>query len=189
MKRGTQAPAPYEKRTRTKFPPHEPTDELRKKVKMLAAVGMTQDEIAIIIDTSEPKLKKLYAPQLRAGMLEADAEVAQNLYRMATGTGPEAGRTAIFWMKVRRRWHEVQRVIHGYDPETISGFVKGVVAVLRRLIPKACPHCHAPLDLPQKVAAELQVLSQRLAESLPPSEIVPMPRPELASDGLEPGGS
>ncbi len=183
MKRGHQTPAPSDEKMKTGRPPHVPTKKMRKKVEMLAAGGFTQDEIGLIIDLSENALKRHYPHELRVGLLKADAAVAENLYRMASGTGPEAGRTAIFWMKVRRRWHEVQRVIHGYDPETIAAFVKNVVTMLRRELPDCCPGCKTKLDLPAKVAAHLYELSQAMAAKLPPSEIVPMPRPELASDG------
>lgn len=158
----------------------EPTKKQRKFVEQLAAIGFTQEEISIAMQIGENYLRKAYPAELRRGGLLADAKVLTNLFRMASGKGPEAGRTAIFWAKVRRRWHEVQRVIHGYDPEIVSGFVKQVTALLRRELPKCCPHCKVALDLPEKIAAQLAEISQRMAEKLPPSEIVPMPKPQTA---------
>lgn len=186
-KRGPEEPAsfPEKKPQQHGSPPHIPTPQSRQQVEVLCGLGLTQEEIGLVIDLSESALKKHYAKELRVGGLKADATVLTNLYRMATGNGPEAGKTAIFWAKVRRRWHEVQRVIHGYDPETINTFVKGVVSILRRELPKQCPHCKTQLDLPQKIAVQLQQMSDKLAEKLPPSEIVPMPRPQLASDDME----
>lgn len=156
----------------------DPTPEQRRQIEILCGIGMTQEEMAIFLGVGEQYLRAHYAEELRRGAIKADATVLTNLYRMATGSGPEAGKTAIFWAKVRRRWHEVQRVIHGYDPETVTSFVKQVVAMLRRELPETCPHCKVRLDLPKKVAGQLIGLSQKLAESLPPSEIVPIQRAE-----------
>ena len=40
------------------------------------------------------------------GADRANARVAQNLFRMATGTGREALGAACFWLKTRARWRE-----------------------------------------------------------------------------------
>lgn len=167
------------------LPPHVPTKNTKKKVRMLASYGFTQDEIAMMMDVSESTIQRHYRAELRIGALEADAKVIGNLFKFATSDGPEGARAAMFWTKVRRRWHEVQRVIHGYDPETIKAFVKSVVGMLKRDLPDACPACKTKLKLPEKVAHQMYQLSQEMAAKLPQSEIVPMPRPELASDGIE----
>lgn len=182
-KSGMKASAQSPKRKAGRPLEHVPTDETREQAMLLAGLGLTRDEIALVMDITDSTLKRHYPKELKAGGIKADAKVLTNLYRMATSTGPESGKAAIFWAKVRRRWHEVQRVIHGYDPETINGFVKAVVQLLRRELPDACPHCKTKLALPAKIALQLQDLSNKLAEKLPPSEIVPMPRPELAGDG------
>ncbi len=188
MKRKTTAAAadaaPPKPKAKPGLPPHVPTKATRKRVRLCASLGLTQEEIALLLDLGESALQKHYPKELRVGGLEADVKVLENLYRMASGTGPEAGRSAIFWAKVRRRWHEVQRVIHGYDPETIKAFVKGVVSMLKRELPECCPACKTKLNLPEKVAAHMYQLSQDMAAKLPPSEIVQMPTPQLASDGL-----
>lgn len=163
-------------------PQHEPTKTSRARVRLLAKLGFTQEEIGLLQDMHVTTLVKHYPKELRVGALEADADVLQNLYRIATGKGNDAGRIGIFWAKVRRRWHEVQRVIHGYDPETIAAFVKSVVNMLKRELPEECPGCKTKLALPAKVAEKMYALSQEMAAKLPASEIVPMPRPALASD-------
>lgn len=163
---------------------HQPTEQLRHQVEVMCGLGLTQEEMATVLDIAEQTLRTHYARELKIGGLKADIGVLANLHKMATGSGPEAGKTAIFWAKVRRRWHEVQRVIHGYDPDMIAEFVKTVVRVLRRELPEACPHCKTKLNLPEKIALQLQDLSKKLSEKLPPSEVVPMPRPTLASDGM-----
>src|SRR6478736_9649059 len=46
-------------------------------------------------------LRKHFRAELDAGHSKANAKVAGNLYRIATGSGPEAVTAAIFWLKVR----------------------------------------------------------------------------------------
>lgn len=165
---------------------HTPTAKTRKRAILLAGLGLTQEEIATVMEIATRTLTTHYTEELRLGAIKADTHVLENLYRMATGTGPEAGKAAIFWTKVKRRWHEVQRVIHGFDPAIINTFVNQVVSLLRRMIPDRCPHCKTNLDLMPRIGAQLQELSRALVATLPPSEIVAMPRPELASDDLPP---
>lgn len=168
-------------------PAHVPTAKSRKRVRMLSGLGFTQEEIGLLLDLGVTALVRHYRPELMVGSLEADEKVMLNLYRMATGNGPEAGRMTIFYAKVKRKWHEVQRVIHGYDPEMIKTFVKGVVAMMKREIPDACPACKTKLNLTPTIAHHLIVLSNEMAAKLPESQIVPMPRPELAGDNLDRG--
>ena len=151
-----------------------PTKKERRQVEALAGVGMTQAEIAQIIGCGELQLRHRFREELDRGGVKADAKVMTNLYRMATGDGPEAARLAMFWAKTRRRWHEIQRVIHGYDPEMITSFVKQCIALLRRDLPTHCPACKTELDLPKKVAGHMMELSKQMAGQLPPSEIVPI---------------
>lgn len=168
-------------------PAHVPTEESRARVRLLAGLGFNQEEIALLLDLGASALVRHYAYELRVGGLEADEKVLGGLFKGATNwDSPEvAARLSMFWTKVRRRWHEVQRVIHGYDPETIRTFVKSVVQLLRRELPEKCPGCQTALHLGPKIATQLLQLSQDMATKLPQSEIVPRPVPELASDGLE----
>jgi hypothetical protein len=167
-------------------PPHEPTKKSRKRVKLLAGMGFTQEEIALMIDLGETALKKHYPRELRLGMLEADEKVLNRMFRIVEkGNDSDAGRWGMFYLKVRRGWHEVQRVIHGYDPETVKTFVKTLIATLRQHLPDKCPACKTRLDLAPQVATKILQLSQEMASKLPPSEITPRDRPELAHDGLE----
>lgn len=168
-------------------PEHVPTKKSRSRVKLLAGMGFTQEEIGLMIDLGETALKKHYPRELRLGMLEADEKVLKRMFRIVEkGNDADAGRWGMFYLKVRRGWHEVQRIIHGYDPETVKSFVKSVVAMLRRDLPEKCPGCKTKLDLGPAVAAKLLALSADMAAKLPASEIVPRDRPALAHDGLEP---
>jgi hypothetical protein len=170
-------------------PAHVPTKKSRKRVRMLAGLGFTQDEIATLIDLGETALKRHYKTELKMGMLEADEKVLTRMFRIIEkGNDADAGRWGMFYLKVRRGWHEVQRIIHGYDPETVRQFVKSLISSLRQHLPEKCPACKTKLDLGPQVAAKILQLSQEMASKLPQSEIVPRPRPALAQDGLDEQG-
>lgn len=158
-------------------PPFKATKAQRAQVEEMTGFGMRQDEMAVVIGCAERTLNTHFKPELKRGAAVADAKVGANLFRMATGSGQDASRCAIFWFKVRRRWHEVQRVIHGFDPEIVKTFVQQVVSILRRELPQKCPHCKTNLNLPKKIAGHLQKLSETMTRTLPPSEIVPLEQP------------
>ena len=75
-------------------------------VQGMCAAGIPQAQIASACGLSEPTLRKHYRHQLDHGGILANAKVAANLFRMATGEGREAVAAAIFWMKTRGGWKE-----------------------------------------------------------------------------------
>ncbi len=85
---------------------YEPTDESRKMVSMLTAIGITQSEICGILNITLPTLHKYFRAELDTGLPSANARVAQSLFNMATKGGNVAA--AIFWMKTRGRWSEAR---------------------------------------------------------------------------------
>lgn len=90
---------------RTK-PPHEPTAGDRTRVKTMAGMGLTQDEICAIVGISKPTLHKYYREELDAGAAEANAAVAQSLFKQATNKEKPNVAAAIFWMKARAGWRD-----------------------------------------------------------------------------------
>lgn len=82
-----------------------PTDEQRRKVRSMAAVGMPHDEIALLLNIRSPKtLRKYFRPELDRGATEANAAVAGTLFQMAkSGQCPPA---TFFWLKCRAGWKE-----------------------------------------------------------------------------------
>ena len=87
-------------------PPHQPTEATRKQVKALAAYGIPQEEIGKVVGVSKPTLERHYREELDRGELEANAKVAESLFKKATGDGSQAVTAAIFWLKTRARWKE-----------------------------------------------------------------------------------
>ena len=81
------------------YTPNE-TDE--KKVRLMAACGMTVSQIAAVIGVSRRTIYAHYKKLIQTAALEATAQVAGNLFQM-TKKNPAA---AIFWMKTRAGWRE-----------------------------------------------------------------------------------
>jgi len=83
-------------------PKLDPSQEQRKRVKSLSAVGITQEEIARQIGVRSPKtLRKHFREELDRGAIEANASVAGALYNkaMAGDTGAQK-----FWLQCRGGW-------------------------------------------------------------------------------------
>ena len=92
-------------------PKLKPTDEQRKKVKMLAAVGTSHENIARLIGIRSPKtLRKHYREELDRGVVEANAIVAGALFNKASNGDVPAGK---FWMINRGGWHPEPRYAPG----------------------------------------------------------------------------
>lgn len=89
-------------------PKHEPTAEQRKTVKAMIGFGITQDDIATVIGISDVTLRLYYAEEIATGAIEANAQVAQSLFKQATKGGNMTA--AIWWTKTRMGWKETIRV-------------------------------------------------------------------------------
>lgn len=85
---------------------HEPTEDARLIVRGLAAIGTPQEQIARVLDISEPTLRKYYRDELDCGGATARATVAGALFDKATGGGPGSVTAAIFWLKARAGWRD-----------------------------------------------------------------------------------
>jgi len=72
----------------------------------MASYGIPQPDIARVIGCDPKTLRKHYRDELDTGETKANAMVAQNLFRKATGDGRESVTAAIFWLKTRARWSE-----------------------------------------------------------------------------------
>jgi hypothetical protein len=94
-------------------PRHEPDSLERRQVEALAGYGVPEPEIAAMIGVDAKTLRKHYRHELDHGHARANAKVAENLFRKATGEGREAVTAAIFWLKARARWKEVSIHEHG----------------------------------------------------------------------------
>ena len=79
------------------------TPEQRRQVEMYAAVGMTQEQIALLLECSVDTLDRHFRRELDTGSLKANAKVAGTLFNKAMAG--DVG-SMVFWLKTRARWKE-----------------------------------------------------------------------------------
>jgi hypothetical protein len=90
----------------TPLPTDTVTFQLRKRVSQLAGQGFRQEDIARACRLSLETLRERYRQELELGAIRANAAVAANLFRIATGNGPDALKAAIYWTRTRAGWVE-----------------------------------------------------------------------------------
>lgn len=107
-------------------PPHLPDATTRNKVFMLSTVGTRHEDIATVLNISADTLTKYYKEELDKGRIEANASVAETLFKQAK----EGNTTAmIFWLKSRAKWKEsTQHEISG-NPDGMPVEVKIVTGI------------------------------------------------------------
>ena len=107
-------------------PPHLPTSDTRNKVYMLSTVGTRHEDIASVLSITHDTLVKYYKEELDKGRIEANASVAETLFKQAK----EGNTTAmIFWLKSRARWKEsTQHEISG-NPDGTPVEVKIITGI------------------------------------------------------------
>jgi hypothetical protein len=71
---------------------------------MMSGLGVPQMHVALLIGISDETLRKYYRRELDRGLIEANAKVAEALFRQATVEGNTAA--AIWWTKARMGWRE-----------------------------------------------------------------------------------
>jgi hypothetical protein len=87
-------------------PAFAPTDEQRKQVEVMSGYGVPEDGIALSIGISAPTLRKYFRHELDLGIVKANSQVAQSLFKKAIGDGASSTTAAIFWAKTRMGWKE-----------------------------------------------------------------------------------
>jgi len=87
--------------------PHTPTDDQRKTVKAMVGYGITLEDIATVIGIDRKTLSLRYPTEIANGAIEANAQVAQSLFKAAKGGNMTA---AIWWTKTRMGWKETVRL-------------------------------------------------------------------------------
>ena len=86
---------------------HKPTDANRGLIKGMATVGVPIAQIAGFVGISETTLRKYYGREVMVGAVQANAKVAETLYKVATDiTHPRCVTAGIFWAKTRMGWKE-----------------------------------------------------------------------------------
>lgn len=97
--------------TTTKKGPGRPvvnrSEDLARRIKSYAAVGVPAADIAKTCSMSETTLRKLYGEELATAAIDATAQVAGKLFQQCMDGNVTA---QIFWMKTRGRWSEKTEV-------------------------------------------------------------------------------
>ncbi len=111
----------------TTKPSYKPTDADRNTVRIMAAAGVSQEHIALCIESraggkhiSETTLRKYFSKEMATAYHMANAQAVAKLFE-AVNRGE--GWAVCFWLKCRARWQEVVRYEHtGADsgPVTID---------------------------------------------------------------------
>lgn len=96
-------------------PAYKPTDENRRLVRTLAAVGTRHEDIAKKLSISADTLTRHYRQELDDGRIDANAAIAQSLYQQAKSGNTTA---MIFWLKTRAGWKETDRHELVGDPDS-----------------------------------------------------------------------
>ncbi len=149
------------------------TSEQVRTVRAMASYGIPQAEIAACIGCDAKTLRKHFKGELATAATTANAQVAQGLFRAATGWmatvegrkagGPtkEAVAAMIFWLKARAGWSErvaVSGHLHTTNKTQVEGTVThelaaadrealAALAELERLLPRSG-------DAPDRVATD-----------------------------------
>lgn len=108
--------------------PFTPTKEQRNMVQAMTGYGIPQEDICLVIHnpiTGKPidgkTLRRAFRTEINTGTVIANSKVAESLYNKALGTGQGAVTAAIFWLKTRAGWKEVQVMEHtGKDGAPIT---------------------------------------------------------------------
>ena len=100
-------------------PTFEPTDDERKLVEQMTAVGIPQESIALVIrdGIDDKTLRKHFRRELDTAKIRANAKIGGTLFNKAMAGDTTA---AIFWAKTQMGWKETSVHEHAGRIETIE---------------------------------------------------------------------
>ena len=101
---------------------HIPSEESRKLVRSLSAVGIRYIDIAQKLDITDDTLRKNYKRELEDGRIDANAQIGNTLFQQAKKGNTTA---AIFWLKTRAGWKETQVT-------ELTGAVDGIAVTFKK---------------------------------------------------------
>jgi hypothetical protein len=89
-------------------PPYQPTDKDRRVVEMMAGWAIPELRIAKVLGMDPKTLRKHFGDELEVGHAKLEAQLAQNLLRIAQGHDRQSLIATIFALKSRFGWVEQQ---------------------------------------------------------------------------------
>ena len=78
----------------------------------MAACGIREREIGLVIGISEPTLRLYFRHELDIGLIEANTKVDASLFATALKGGREGTDAAKFWLRCRAGWSEYAPLRH-----------------------------------------------------------------------------
>jgi hypothetical protein len=87
-------------------PVYQPSDKDRRIAEALAGWAIPQERIARVIGVDPKTLRKHFSDELYVGSAKLEAQLAQNLLRIAQGHDRQALIATIFALKTRFGWVE-----------------------------------------------------------------------------------
>ena len=118
-------------------PEYEPSEKDRAAVQTMAAYGISQAEIAAVVDCDVKTLRKHFRQELDTAATQANARVAAALFKKATSDGPSSVAAAIFWLKARAGWQEAKDESMGKKEQRLAAAEEVVSG--GRFTPRAGP--------------------------------------------------
>jgi hypothetical protein len=93
-------------------PQYQPTADQRRQVQIMTSTGIARELQAKILKISPDTLRARFPEELEVGKATMLAEVAGNLFKIATGATAQAAVSAMFIMKTQAGWRETSRHEH-----------------------------------------------------------------------------
>ena len=85
-------------------PPFQPDNQTRKQIELMAAIGVSQNEIARALGINPKTLRLHCRRELERGLVLAEVEQAGNILRVASGKGAPALKAIMFALQSRFGW-------------------------------------------------------------------------------------
>ena len=111
-------------------------ESVAEMVKSLSGLGITHEQMCAIVKISRPTLYKYYQEELQEGKANANAQIARNLFKIATGSGREAVTACIFWLKTQAKWKETDVIEINNVAEQDERFIKLISNIREARFPK-----------------------------------------------------
>ena len=95
-------------------PAFKPTDDDRKTVSLMCAVGIPHEGIAACIrdGIDDKTLRKYFGPELKTAKLKANAKIGGSIFNAAVSGNMQA---AALWAKTQMGWKETSKLEHAGD--------------------------------------------------------------------------
>ena len=101
---------------------HKPTENLRRQVRVGVGLGMTHEQVAMIVGLKINTLERHYRRELKIGKSQIFADISGAMYNIARNEDhPKCVSAATFILKTQFGWREVQRLeVGGVDGAPIE---------------------------------------------------------------------